>query len=251
MKPKTDQEIEFMREGGKRLAKILGKLELEVKPGARPKEISRLAASQIQDNGLSAVLLGYEGFGDVMCISVNEAIVHGLPNKEALKAGDLVKLDLTVAYKGMVVDSAVTVYCGDKQTMPADTKRLIEGTKKSLEAAISAIKGDGIRVGDISAAAQKVLDEHKLGIIRDLVGHGVGHKIHEAPNVPNYGVKGTGPVLHAGDTIAVEPMASLGDWHIKVGKDNWTISMVDGSLGAHFEHTILITDKGCEILTLA
>ncbi len=249
MKPKTKDEIELMREGGKRLAKILNQLSTEVKPGVKPREISKKAAQLIHDNGLTAVLLGYQGFGDVMCISVNDAIVHGLPSKRPFVEGDLVKLDMTVGYKGMIVDAATTIFVGDPLKMPNDVKRLMEGTKKSLEAAISAIKGDGTRVGDIAAAAQNVLDKYKLGIIRDLVGHGVGHSIHELPNIPNYGTAGTGSVLHEGDTIAVEPMASLGDWRIKVGKDNWTISMVDGSLGAHFEHTILITDKSCEILT--
>lgn len=249
MKPKTDQEIELMRQGGKKLADILNGLEKEVKVGVTPRDISQIAAKLIKKNGLSPILLGYEGFSDVMCISVNDAIVHGLPSKKAFRDGDLVKLDLTIANKGMVVDSATTVYVGARP--PADVKRLLEGTKKSLEAAISAIKGDGTRVGDISSAAQVILDKYKLGIIRDLVGHGVGHNIHEQPNVPNYGVSGTGPILHAGDTIAIEPMASLGDWRIKLAKDGWTISMVDGSLGAHFEHTVLITDDGAEILTQA
>lgn len=247
MKAKTDKEIDLMRQGGQRLAKILNILAGEVKAGVTPRDISKIAAKLIKENDLSAILLGYEGFSDVLCISVNDAIVHGLPSKVPFKEGDLVKLDLTVANKGMVVDSAVTVYVGDKPS--ADIKRLMEGTKKSLNAAISAIKGDGTRVGDISSAAQTVLDKYKLGIIRDLVGHGVGHNIHEAPNVPNYGVAGTGQVLHTGDTIAIEPMASLGDWRIKLAKDGWTISMVDGSLGAHFEHTVLITEDGAEILT--
>lgn len=246
---KTPEEIDLMREGGKRLARILRELSSEVKPGVRQKQISKIAAEKIQKNDLTAVLLGYEGFSDVMCISVNDAVVHGLPNKQVFKDGDVVKLDLTVGYKGMIVDAATTVYVGSSKPS-ADIQRLISGTKKSLDLAISAIKGDGTRVGDIAAAAQKVLDQNKLGIVRDLVGHGVGHSIHEAPNVPNYGTAGTGPVLHAGDTIAIEPMASLGDWRIKVGKDRWTISMVDGSISAHFEHTVLITDKGCEILTL-
>jgi methionyl aminopeptidase len=130
-------------------------------------------------------------------------------------------------------------------------KRLIDGTKKSLEAGIAAIKGSGTRVGDIAAAVQNVLDRQKLGIVRDLVGHGVGYDIHEAPNIPNYGSAGNGPALSAGMTIAIEPMATLGDWHIKIAKDGWTIETADGSLGAHFEHTVLITEDGAEILTTA
>lgn len=249
IRPKTDQEIELMRAGGQMLGQILNSLKEEVKPGVTPKQIAKIAARHIQEAGLQAVLLGYEGYPDVICISINEAIVHGIPSKEPFKVGDVVKLDLTVAYKGYVVDSALTVICGEEPS--GDKKRLLEGTKRSMETGIAAIKGDGTRVGDIAAAVEKVLNEYRLGIIRDLVGHGVGQSIHEPPNVPNYGVAGTGPILPAGTTICVEPMASLGDWHINVAKDNWTIVMRDGSLGAHFEHTVLITNDGAEILTLA
>jgi methionyl aminopeptidase len=183
----------------------------------------------------------------VICISVNEGIVHGIPNNIVFKDGDVVKLDLTLGHKGMIVDSAITVVAGSNNN--ADVTRLIEGTKKSLDAGIAAIKGSGTRVGDIAAAVQKVLDQYKLGIIRDLVGHGVGYDIHEQPNVPNYGIAGTGPVLSAGMTIAIEPMATLGDWQINMSKDGWTITTRDGSLGAHFEHTVLVTEKSAEILT--
>jgi methionyl aminopeptidase len=131
----------------------------------------------------------------------------------------------------------------------SEVKRLVEGTKESLEAGIDAIKGSGTRVGDIGSAVQKVLDHYKLGVIRDLVGHGVGYGIHEDPNIPNYGMAGTGPVLSAGMTIAIEPMATLGDWRVNFSKDGWTVVTRDGSLGAHFEHTVLITEKGAEILT--
>lgn len=249
MKPKTNSEIELMRTGGKLLAQTLQKLAMAVEPGVKPKDISTIAATEIKKVGLTAVLLGYEGFNNVMCVSVNEAIVHGLPGKTPFKKGDVVKLDLTVAYKGLVVDSALTVVAGEEPK--SDVKRLLEGTKRALDSAVDAISGEGTRVGDISAAAQAVMDKYRLGIIRDLVGHGVGHSIHESPNVPNYGVAGTGTILHEGMTIAVEPMASLGDWHIKVAKDGWTINMADGSIGAHFEHTVLITKKGAEILTQA
>jgi methionyl aminopeptidase len=247
MRPKTPDEIDKMREGGKMLATILNLLAAKVEPGVKPTDISKIAAEEIKKAGMQPVVLGYEGFPDVICISVNEGIVHGIPNKIPFKDGDIVKLDLTLGYKGMVVDSAITVIAGTNTN--ADVKRLIEGTKKSLDAGIAAISGSGTRVGDIAAAVQKVLDQHKLGIIRDLVGHGVGYDIHEQPNIPNYGVAGTGPVLSAGATIAIEPMASLGDWHINMAKDGWTIAMSDGSLGAHFEHTVLVTEKGAEILT--
>lgn len=247
IRPKTSAEIEVMRVGGKKLAIILQYLVKELRPGLTPKDIAKMAAAQLKKADMQAILLGYEGFSDVICISVNEAIVHGLPSSVPFVEGDVVKLDLTAAYKGLVVDSALTLVVGQEPS--GDKKRLLEGTKRALDAAIAAVKGDGTRVGDISAAAEKVMNEYKLGIIRDLVGHGIGEKIHEDPNVPNYGVAGTGPALPAGATICIEPMASLGDWHIKVAPDKWTIVMADGSLGAHFEHTVLITKDGAEILT--
>ncbi len=248
MRAKTAAEIEIMREGGKKLASVLQILAGQVKPGTSPRELATIAEAEVKKTGLQPVLKGYEGFPDVLCISVNEAIVHGLPGKNKVKDGDVVKLDLTAGYKNLILDSAISVYAGPGQP-PADIKRLLEGTKRALDAGIQAIKGGGTRVGDISAAVQDVLNRYKLGIIRDLVGHAVGDKIHEEPNIPNYGVAGTGPVLPAGVTLAVEPMASLGDWRIDTAGDGWTVVMRDGSLGAHFEHTVLVTKDGAEILT--
>jgi methionyl aminopeptidase len=247
MNPKNPVEIEKMREGGKMLATILNLLAEKVVPGSSPKEIAKMAHAEINKRGMQPVLLGYESFPDVICISVNDEIVHGIPKNKPFTEGDIVKLDLTVGHKGMIVDSAITVIAGNN-TNP-DVKRLIEGTKKSLDAGISSIKGSGTRVGDIASAVEKVLNQYKLGIIRDLVGHGVGYDIHEQPNIPNYGVAGMGPVLSAGMTVAIEPMATLGDWQINIAKDGWTIVTRDKSLGAHFEHTVLITQDGAEILT--
>jgi methionyl aminopeptidase len=248
MRPKSDKEIELMREGGKELARILNKLAAQAVPGASGRDIASSALSEVKLAGLQPILLGYEGFPDAICVSVNDAIVHGIPIKDKFKEGDVVKLDLTVAHKGMVVDSALTVVVGSKSPS-ADVKRLLDGSKRSLLAGIDAIKGDGTRVGDISAAVQEVLDKNKLGIVKDLVGHGVGYGVHEEPNIPNYGVRGTGPVLMSGMTIAIEPMATLGDWRVDFLKDGWTVVSRDGTLSAHFEHTVLITDDGAEILT--
>jgi methionyl aminopeptidase len=247
MSPKNPSEIEIMRQGGKMLAGILNLLAEKVAPGVKPTDLAKIAAEEIKKGRLQPVVLGYEGFPDVICISANNEIVHGIPKAKPLEDGDIVKLDLTVGYKGMIVDSAITVIAG-VNTSP-DVKRLINGTKKSLEAGIAAIKGSGTRVGDIASAVEKVLNQNKLGVIRDLVGHGVGYDIHEQPNIPNYGVAGTGPILSAGMTIAIEPMATLGDWQINIAKDGWTVVTKDGSLGAHFEHTVLITKDGAEILT--
>jgi len=249
MRAKTPADLENMRTGGRLLAQILHDLAGKVRPGITPKELSADAAGQIKKHNLQPVVLGYEGFPDVICISVNEAIVHGIPGNQPIRQGDLVKLDLTLGYRGMINDSAVTVLAGGHGS--AGVQRLLDGTKAALDAGIAAVKGEGTRVGDISSAVQEVLEKkYKLGVIRELVGHGVGYEIHEAPNIPNYGVAGTGPVLHQGMTIAIEPMAALGDWHIAVAKDKNTIVMKDGSLGAHFEHTVLITVSGAEILTL-
>ncbi len=251
MKSKAPSEIEIMRMGGKRLGEILQVLSQEVVVNKSGKEISAIAAKLVKDKQLQPILLGYQGFPDVICISVNDAIVHGVPNNEKFKPHDVVKLDLTVRYKSMVVDSAITVVVDSKDAIDSDTERLIDGTKKALDAGIAAIKGDGTRVGDIASAIQEVLVKHKLGIVRDLVGHGVGYEVHEDPNIPNYGVSGTGPALITGMTIAIEPMAMLGDWQVSIKKDGWTVVSRDHSLSAHFEHTVLINDDGAEILTLA
>jgi methionyl aminopeptidase len=247
MNPKTAAEIEIMREGGKKLATILEDLVSKVEAGVTPKDISAIAAEQIKKAGMQPVVLGYEGFPDVICISVNDGIVHGIPNKREFEDGDIVKLDLTLGYKGLVTDSARTTIVGSKAS--ADARRLVDGTRKSLDAGIAAIKGSGTRVGDIGAAVQKVLEQNKLGVVKEMVGHGVGYGIHEQPNIPNYGSTGTGQTLSAGMTIAIEPMATLGDWRIKITKDGWTALSRDGSLAAHFEHTVLITEDGAEILT--
>lgn len=232
------------------LATVLDVLERSIKPGISTKELSDISAKEIKALGGQPSFLNHEDFPEAMTVSINDEIVHGMPKKDKKVAeGDVVGLDFGVLYKGLVTDGARTVFVGANPS--GDIKRLLEGTRRALEAGIDAVKGDGTRVGDISDAVQKVLDQNKLGIIRDLVGHGVGDKVHEAPNIPNYGVAGTGPILTTGMTICIEPMASLGDWHIDIAKDGWTVIMHDGSLSAHFEHTILVTEKSAEILTTA
>lgn len=247
MRPKSQLEISLMREGGKKLGKILNELAGEVAPGMTTKQLAGSAAQKIKEEGLEAILLGYQGFPDVICISVNEEVVHGIPSKRVIKDGDIVKLDLSVANQGMVLDSAVTVIAGSSTS--AEHAKLIKYTKLALDKGISAIRGDGTKTGDIGSAVQKELESHGLGVVRDLVGHGVGFSLHEGLEIPNYGVAGSGKALKAGDTIAVEPMATLGDWRVGMLKDGWTVVSRDGSLAAHFEHTILVTDDGAEILT--
>jgi methionyl aminopeptidase len=247
MRPKTNTEIQNMREGGRMLATVLETLKNRADVGMTTKELADIAQKEVNVLGGQPAFFNHEGFPDVICISVNDEIVHGVPSaKKVIKDSDVIGLDFGVVYKSFYTDSAITIVIGN-QTV--EVKRLLEGTKKALDAGISAIRGDGTRVGDISAAVQNVLDANKLGVVRDLVGHGVGDSIHEAPNVPNYGVKGTGPKLSAGMTIAIEPMATLGGWQVNVLDDGWTVVSRDGSLSAHFEHTVLITEDGAEILT--
>lgn len=244
---KTDEDIQAMREGGKILATIFDGLKKQIKPGVSEKELDAWADKEIMRLGATATYKTPEvNFPAAICISVNEQIVHGIPTDYVLQKGDIASFDLVITYKGMKTDAAFTTVVGDEPN--GAQKHLINATERSLYAGIDAIKGP-VRVGDIGAAVEKVLKEAKLGIIRELVGHGVGHEMHQAPEVPNYGRRGTGAFLTPGDTIAIEPMATLGGERIKQDDDGWTISTRDGSLSAHFEHTVLVTKDGVEILT--
>lgn len=246
-KLKTEAEIQAMREGGAILARIFEGLKQQVKPGVSEKELDAWVDAEIKKHGAVATYKTSEvNFPAAICISTNEQIVHGIPTEYVLQEGDMVGFDLVITYKNMKTDSAFTMVVGDKPN--GAQKHLLQATEQSLYAGIDAIKGP-VRIGDISAAIEGVLKSAKVGIVRELVGHGVGHEMHEAPEVPNYGRKGTGPLLTPGDTIAIEPMATLGGEKIVVDDDNWTISTWDGSLAAHFEHTVLITEDGAEILT--
>ncbi|HEY8886825.1 MAG TPA: type I methionyl aminopeptidase [Candidatus Microsaccharimonas sp.] len=244
---KTAEEIQAMRDGGKILATIFDGLKKQIVPGVSEKELDAWANKEIMRLGAIATYKTPEvEFPASICISVNEQIVHGIPTDYVLQKGDIASFDLVITYKGMKTDAAFTTVVGGEPN--GVQKHLMNATERSLYAGIDAIKGP-VRVGDIGAAVEKVLKEAKLGIIRELVGHGVGHEMHQAPEVPNYGKKGTGAFLTVGDTIAIEPMATLGGERIKQDDDGWTISTRDGSLAAHFEHTVLITKDGAEILT--
>ena len=246
-KPKTAAEIHALREGGALLAQIFDGLKKQIKPGVSEKELDAWVDAAITRHGAIATYKTSEvNFPAAICISTNDQIVHGIPTEYRLQDGDVVGFDLVITYKGMKTDSAFTVVVGDKHT--GAIQHLLQATEQSLYAGIDAIKGP-VRVGDISAAVERVLKGAKLGIVRQLVGHGVGHEMHEEPEIPNYGKKGKGPLLTPGDTIAIEPMATLGSEKIQVSDDGWTITTWDGSLAAHFEHTVLITEDGAEILT--
>jgi methionyl aminopeptidase len=211
-----------------------------------PKQVSALARAETLRLGAKTVFDVSEGFPDIICISNNNEVQHAIPNDIAFKNGDVVNFDYGVSVEGMVTDSGITVCIGGNPD--ADAARLLKGTEEALYAGIDAVH-DGARVGDISAAVEKVLRSYNLGIVRELVGHGVGHSLHEEPEVPNYGRAGSGPVLKAGMTIAIEPITTLGDYRIFGAHDGWTLLTVDGSRSAQFEHTVLVTRDGYEILT--
>jgi methionyl aminopeptidase len=244
-KVKTQSEIEAIRKSGSILASVLNKIEEVVKPGMTGIEVDNLCKEMLKEQGGIPAFLGYQGFPNSICISVNDAVVHGIPSNTPFKSGDIVGFDFGVIYDGMITDAARTIIIGETTKQ---IKELVKATKLSLDKAINSVK-DGCSIGDIASSAQEVLDRGGYGIVRDLVGHGVGHQVHEEPEVPNYGVKGTGPKLKTGMTIAIEPMATLGDWKVVMDPDGWTIRTRDGSLSAHFEDTILVTDDGAEILT--
>jgi methionyl aminopeptidase len=243
---KTEAEIDAMRESGRMLATVLALMEEKAKEGMTPKDMSALARQELKALGGEPAFLGYYGYPDIICISVNDQVQHAIPEGRPFEDGDVVNFDFGVKYKGMITDSGITVCVGEKYS--PDTKRLISGTKRALEDGLSVVRA-GCRVGDISAAIERTLRKNHLGIVRELVGHGVGHQLHEDPEIPNYGRAGTGMVLRAGMTIAVEPITTLGDPAILQASDGWTLYTKDGSWAAQFEHTVLVAPNGCEILT--
>jgi methionyl aminopeptidase len=245
--PKTESEIEAMRESGRMLAKVLVFTKQHVKPAMNTKELADMAAAELKKLGGKPAFLGFQGFPDVMCISINDEIVHGIPKtSKIIKEGDIVSLDFGVNYQGMITDAAISMIAGN--TKNQTHQQLLKVTEKSLLAGIATVH-DGVKTGDIGAAIEGVLNRYNYGIVRDLVGHGVGHHLHEDPNIPNYGQPNTGFRLSKNMTIAIEPMATLGTEKVYVAEDDWTVLSQDGSWAAHFEHTILITEDGAEILT--
>jgi len=244
---KTPAEQAAIRESGAMLATVLTLLKPQTVAGISTKELADIARTELNKLGGAPAFQGYEGFPDIICISVNDEVVHGIPRSDKILAeGDIVGLDFGVTYRGMITDSAISVIVGE-----ARNKReaeLLTGTKEAMEAGIAVVQ-DGVRTGDIGSAIEAVLKRHKFGIVRDLVGHGVGHEVHEDPNIPNYGRPNTGPWLQAGMTIAIEPMATLGTDAVYMASDHWTILTRDGSRSAHFEHTVLITEEGAEVIT--
>ena len=242
---KSDYELSLMRIAGKIVYDTHQYLKPYIKEGITTGELDRLAHDYIISKGAYPSCLNYEGFPKSICISVNEEVVHGIPGKRKLKNGDIVTLDICACYKGYHGDSAWTYPVGE---INEEKKYLLEHTEKALYEGLSKIK-DGVRLGDISNAIEEYAGKYKLGVVRELTGHGIGSNLHEDPDVPNFGKKGTGPVLKKGMTIAVEPMLNLGTRKIYILDDDWTIITGDNKPSAHFEHTVIVTEDGCEILT--
>ena len=243
---KSPRELELMRRAGRITAGARSLAGSMVKPGVTTLQIDTAVRRFIESHGAKPSFLGYAGYPGSACISVNDEVIHGIPGHRKLKEGDIVSVDVGAYIDGFHGDCAGTFPCGK---VSEEAMRLIRVTQQCFWAGLKkAVVGS--RVSDISHAVQTLAEEYGYGVVRDYVGHGVGSKLHEAPEVPNYGPAGHGPRLQAGMVIAVEPMINAGDWQIKVLKDGWTVKTVDGSLSAHYENTIAITEHGPEILTV-
>ena len=244
---KTKRELDLMREACRISANALKVAGQAIEPGVSTKEIDDIVRKYIQGQGATPSFLGYGGFPASACISVNNVVIHGIPSKkQILKSGDIVSIDVGAFINGFHGDNAYTYACGD---ISKEAQMLLKATEESLYEGIKAAVA-GNRVGDIGHAVQSYAEERSYSVVRDFVGHGVGAKLHEDPSVPNYGIKGRGVRLLPGMTIAIEPMITAGDYKVKVLDDDWTTVTVDGSLAAHFEHTVAITPNGPVIMTI-
>ncbi|MEW6407383.1 MAG: type I methionyl aminopeptidase [Patescibacteria group bacterium] len=242
---KTPGEIAVMREGGRRLAKILQEIVLQTKAGVTQKEINKLAEKLAYKFGGRPSFLNYKNYPASLCVSVNNEVVHGLPKNREFKKGDIVGLDFGFWYKGLCTDMAIT--CGVGKISP-QAERLILTTKKALELGEAEVR-PGNYIGDISFTIQNYVEKQGFSVVRELVGHGVGKKVHEDPKIPNFGKKGEGIKLKTGMALALEPMVNMGTWKVKLLADGWTFVTADGKLSAHFEHTVAVTKDGYEVLT--
>lgn len=242
---KTPDQINIMRQGGHKLALIRDELATLVKSGITTKYLDEIAHKQILEAGGTPSFLDFEGYPASICTSVNEEVVHGIPSQRALKNGDIIGIDVGMKYKGFHNDTAITVPVGN---ITEEQKKLLEVTKNSLQKGIQQIK-EGAYLGDIQNAIESEINKYNYGIVRELTGHGVGRELQEEPAIPNYGEKGTGPILKTGMVLAIEPMVTLGTWKINILSDGWTIVTADNSDCAHFEHTVAVTKNGHIVLT--
>jgi methionyl aminopeptidase len=243
---KSSEELDRMRRAGRVVAATIDRLVEAVRPGMTTADLDRIGEDAIRSAGAVPSFKGYRGFPASICTSVNEEIVHGIPGKRRLGEGDLLSLDVGAIWEGYHGDSAVTVFVGEPRSDQAE--KLVRVTEEALEAGIAQIR-PGNRLSDISHAVQQVAEGAGFSVVREYVGHGIGQSLHEDPPIPNYGPPGRGPELRPGLVVAVEPMVNVGGWETRLLADEWTVVTADGSLSAHFEHTVAVTEGGPEILT--
>ena len=244
---KSEKEIAIMRRAGQINATVLKILAEHVRPGVVEMELDQIVRKEFASRGVQPTFLNYRGYPATVCVSINDEIVHGIPGERVIREGDVVSLDLGCTYKGFVGDAALTVAAGEAS---AEVRRLIDVTRGALQRGIAQSRA-GKRVGEIGAAIQEYVESEGFSVVREYVGHGIGRQMHEDPPIPNYGPADKGPVLRKGMVIAIEPMVNMGDWRTKCDPDKWTVRTLDGSLSAHFEHTVAITDGEPEVLTIS
>jgi methionyl aminopeptidase len=242
---KTEDEIAAMRQAGRIVAMILKKIVEPIRPGMETKELDIIAEKELKNHGAKSSFKGYRGFPANLCISINDEIVHGIPGNRVLREGDIVSLDFGAICNGFQGDAALTVGVG---RISKKAEALIETTNGALKTGIGAARA-GAKLGDISYAIQDYAESRGYSVVREYTGHGIGRDMHEEPQIPNFGLPDSGPVLKKGMTLALEPMVNAGDWRTRIGDDRWTVFTADGSLSAHCEHTIAITDGEPEVLT--
>lgn len=244
---KTEEEIRAMRESSLIVAKILAELQPMIKPGLRTSELDEYADQRARELGAKPAFKGYRGYPASLCISINEEIIHGLPSKRTLRQGDIVSLDFGILYNGFYGDAARTYPVG---AISAAAQRLLAAAEQAFHKGVEHMV-EGNRISDISAAIQEYVEAQGFSVIRQFVGHGIGHSLHEEPQVPNFGFPGRGPKIKKGLVLAIEPMIAAGDWNVEVQADGWTAVTKDRSLAAHYEETVALTERGVEILSLA
>jgi methionyl aminopeptidase len=243
---KGPEEIALMRQAGRYDGEVLAILRQAIRPGLMLKKLDDIVRREFAKRKVIPTFLHYQGYPARVCVSVNDEVVHGIPDRRVLQEGDIVSIDLGATYKGFVGDAAITVAVG---TISPEAERLVRVTEEALWQGIEAARA-GARLGEISAAIQAHAEGNGFSVVREYVGHGVGRNMHEDPQVPNFGPPDRGPLLRKGMTLALEPMVTAGDWPTKKDSDGWTVRTADGSLAAHFEHTIVITEGEAEVLTL-
>jgi methionyl aminopeptidase len=243
---KSPREIEKMRDAGRVVAEALDLISENIRPGITTKALDKLAADHFRKNGARSAFLGYQGFPANICVSIDDEVVHGIPSNRKLAEGQVVSIDIGAVVDGYFGDSARTFVVGEPSEQDG---RLLEVTREALQRGIEQCRV-GNRLGDLSAAIQEYVESYGFSVVRDLVGHGIGRKMHEEPQVPNYGEPGTGIEFKEGLVLAIEPMINRGRYEIRILPDGWTIVTADGSNSAHFEHTVAITTDGPEILTM-